>query len=272
MSPAKTEAAHLVSSSARNICLRFCVLRLPFLSLLSVLGPLIVVTTRSAWQPRSWARTIAPMPVASISSTFSSPQIILSNRRRYGFSSLNSRPEEFSSIDFLAPHSSRSWLYLTGELHDKNLPLQREQQRRNLPRHFERPVEPRPHPVQGSTHSSLLSLRRPSPCRGVSRVFIFSGVPLSLPLFSGVLACVVCAITQVLLSICSLLTDPNPDDPLVPEIAQVGAPFPSLLAPSAHTFAARSPRCPSSYGQVYLNDRARHDATAREWTTKCVSP
>ena len=26
---------------------------------------------------------------------------------------------------------------------------------------------------------------------------------------------------QVLLSICSLLTDPNPEDPLVPEIAQV---------------------------------------------------
>jgi cation transporter-like permease len=26
---------------------------------------------------------------------------------------------------------------------------------------------------------------------------------------------------QVLLSICSLLTDPNPDDPLVPEIAHV---------------------------------------------------
>lgn len=28
-------------------------------------------------------------------------------------------------------------------------------------------------------------------------------------------------ISKVLLSICSLLTDPNPDDPLVPEIAQV---------------------------------------------------
>lgn len=28
-------------------------------------------------------------------------------------------------------------------------------------------------------------------------------------------------VEQVLLSICSLLTDPNPDDPLVPEIAQV---------------------------------------------------
>ena len=45
----------------------------------------------------------------------------------------------------------------------------------------------------------------------------------------------------MLLSICSLLTDPNPDDPLVPEIAQ-----------------------------LYRSDRARHDATAREWTAKCV--
>jgi hypothetical protein len=45
----------------------------------------------------------------------------------------------------------------------------------------------------------------------------------------------------VLLSICSLLTDPNPDDPLVPEIAQ-----------------------------LYRSDRARHDATAREWTAKYV--
>ena len=28
-------------------------------------------------------------------------------------------------------------------------------------------------------------------------------------------------LAQVLLSICSLLTDPNPDDPLVPEIAHI---------------------------------------------------
>ena len=28
-------------------------------------------------------------------------------------------------------------------------------------------------------------------------------------------------ISKVLLSICSLLTDPNPDDPLVPEIAHI---------------------------------------------------
>ena len=46
-------------------------------------------------------------------------------------------------------------------------------------------------------------------------------------------------ISKVLLSICSLLTDPNPDDPLVPDIAQ-----------------------------LLKTDRVRHDATAREWTSK----
>ncbi|KAG5187570.1 ubiquitin-conjugating enzyme e2-16kda, ubiquitin protein ligase [Tribonema minus] len=46
-------------------------------------------------------------------------------------------------------------------------------------------------------------------------------------------------ISKVLLSICSLLTDPNPDDPLVPEIAQ-----------------------------ALKSNRTTHDATAREWTAK----
>jgi ubiquitin-conjugating enzyme E2 D/E len=46
-------------------------------------------------------------------------------------------------------------------------------------------------------------------------------------------------LSKVLLSICSLLTDANPDDPLVPEIAQ-----------------------------IYRTDRTRHDTTAREWTAK----
>lgn len=41
-------------------------------------------------------------------------------------------------------------------------------------------------------------------------------------------------ISKVLLSICSLLTDPNPDDPLVPEIAQ-----------------------------LYKNNRSLHDQSAR---------
>lgn len=43
----------------------------------------------------------------------------------------------------------------------------------------------------------------------------------------------------VLLSICSLLCDPNPDDPLVPEIAR-----------------------------IYKTDRERYNQLAREWTQK----
>merc|ERR1712110_1152134 len=46
-------------------------------------------------------------------------------------------------------------------------------------------------------------------------------------------------ISKVLLSICSLLTDPNPDDPLVPEIAR-----------------------------VYKTDREKYTDLAREWTRK----
>ena len=46
-------------------------------------------------------------------------------------------------------------------------------------------------------------------------------------------------IAKVLLSICSLLTDPNPSDPLSPEAAR-----------------------------IYINDRKRYDQIAREWTRK----
>jgi ubiquitin-conjugating enzyme E2 D/E len=45
----------------------------------------------------------------------------------------------------------------------------------------------------------------------------------------------------VLLSICSMLTDPNPDDPLVPEIAH-----------------------------MYKTEPTRYESTAREWTRKYV--
>ena len=44
---------------------------------------------------------------------------------------------------------------------------------------------------------------------------------------------------SVLLSICSLLTDPNPDDPLVPEIAR-----------------------------IYKTDRSKYNNLASEWTKK----
>eukprot|EP00244_Chara_vulgaris_P008978 TRINITY_DN3676_c0_g2_i5.p1 TRINITY_DN3676_c0_g2~~TRINITY_DN3676_c0_g2_i5.p1 ORF type:complete len:150 (-),score=19.96 TRINITY_DN3676_c0_g2_i5:341-790(-) len=46
-------------------------------------------------------------------------------------------------------------------------------------------------------------------------------------------------ISKVLLSICSLLSDPNPDDPLVPDIAQ-----------------------------MYKTNRAQYEHTARGWTHK----
>jgi ubiquitin-conjugating enzyme E2 D/E len=46
-------------------------------------------------------------------------------------------------------------------------------------------------------------------------------------------------ISKVLLSICSLLTDCNPKDPLVSAIAQ-----------------------------EYLNDREKHDKTAADWTRR----
>ena len=46
-------------------------------------------------------------------------------------------------------------------------------------------------------------------------------------------------ISKVLLSICSLLCDPNPDDPLVPDIAR-----------------------------TYKTDRSKYNITAKEWTSK----
>lgn len=50
-------------------------------------------------------------------------------------------------------------------------------------------------------------------------------------------------ISKVLLSICSLLSDANPNDPLVPEIAE-----------------------------IYVKDRQRYDETARVWTQRYAMP
>ena len=53
------------------------------------------------------------------------------------------------------------------------------------------------------------------------------------------LCCMLCIIFSVLLSICSMLTDPNPDDPLVPEIAR-----------------------------IFKTDKPKYNSTAVEWTKK----
>jgi hypothetical protein len=52
----------------------------------------------------------------------------------------------------------------------------------------------------------------------------------------------VCAliVVQVLLSICSLLTDANPDDPLVPEIAHVRHTVTLALGHSPHVTCRRT--------------------------------
>ena len=49
-------------------------------------------------------------------------------------------------------------------------------------------------------------------------------------------------VSKVLLSICSLLSDPNPKDPLVPDIAN-----------------------------QYIQNRGAYDSAAREWTTRYAS-
>jgi ubiquitin-conjugating enzyme E2 D/E len=46
-------------------------------------------------------------------------------------------------------------------------------------------------------------------------------------------------ISKALLSICSLMDDPNPNDPLMPDIAN-----------------------------LFVKDKAKHDANAREWTAR----
>jgi len=68
--------------------------------------------------------------------------------------------------------------------------------------------------------------------------YLFS-VDLLLLLFLKWVGKVCVWLFQVLLSICSLLTDPNPDDPLVPEIAH-----------------------------MYKTDRSKYETTARSWTQK----
>ena len=86
-----------------------------------------------------------------------------------------------------------------------------------MPRHSARPVEP-----------SLDHLKRYYKLYPALQEALYAQVSL------GLMMCVL-----VLLSICSMLTDPNPDDPLVPEIAH-----------------------------VYKTDRSRYESTAREWTRK----
>uniref|UniRef100_A0A8B9VAE8 E2 ubiquitin-conjugating enzyme n=1 Tax=Anas zonorhyncha TaxID=75864 RepID=A0A8B9VAE8_9AVES len=80
-----------------------------------------------------------------------------------------------------------------------------------------------------SQWSPALTISKDASCPFTSRSHSFGSYILKL--FDTVLI--------VLLSICSLLCDPNPDDPLVPEIAR-----------------------------IYKTDREKYNRIAREWTQK----
>ncbi len=67
----------------------------------------------------------------------------------------------------------------------------------------------------------------------------------------------------MLLSISSLLTDANPDDPLVPDAATMSAaPPPSPLPLPPPCLPAANARC------MYRNNRPLFNQTATQWTQK----
>jgi hypothetical protein len=74
----------------------------------------------------------------------------------------------------------------------------------------------------------------------------------------------------VLLSICSLLTDPNPDDPLVPEIAHIYKTdrCAALRALAACTRAPPRTLAPLTRASPARLGSSRYTETAREWTQK----
>ncbi|XP_049997211.1 ubiquitin-conjugating enzyme E2 D4 isoform X5 [Alexandromys fortis] len=74
-----------------------------------------------------------------------------------------------------------------------------------------------------------------------------------------------------LLSICSLLCDPNPDDPLVPEIAHTYKADREKYASSLGWLCVQLPPVPTDIflpSQAHECSVCRYNRLAREWTQK----
>lgn len=127
-----------------------------------------------------------------------------------------------------------------GQLHNEDLPPQHQRERLDLSRYPEGSMEP-------STDDFERCVFRLLSCGGYCAAPFDGGHRSFCPCILSPCFLVIvirrladaAVVSIVLLSICSMLTDPNPDDPLVPDIAH-----------------------------LYKTDRARYEATAREWTRK----
>ncbi|OWF56853.1 Ubiquitin-conjugating enzyme E2-17 kDa [Mizuhopecten yessoensis] len=91
-------------------------------------------------------------------------------------------------------------------------------------------------------------------------------------------------ISKVLLSICSLLCDPNPDDPLVPEIARIFKTDKAKYNETAREWTRKyamllsvcsllcdpNPEDPlvPEIARIYKTDREKYDANSKDWTKK----
>ncbi|XP_049997208.1 ubiquitin-conjugating enzyme E2 D4 isoform X2 [Alexandromys fortis] len=78
-------------------------------------------------------------------------------------------------------------------------------------------------------------------------------------------------VSKVLLSICSLLCDPNPDDPLVPEIAHTYKADREKYASSLGWLCVQLPPVPTDIflpSQAHECSVCRYNRLAREWTQK----
>ena len=142
----------------------------------------------------------------------------------------------------LSHHSLPHWLPLQateGRLHDEDLSSKHQLQRVDLP-----------------GYSQVRSYYMISRKSKKSFFFLIWNTMLFRSQWSPALT-----ISKVLLSICSLLCDPNPDDPLVPEIAR-------YYQPTRHNTLTLILSFISDLARLYKTDKEKYTELGKEWTRK----